>query len=327
MREILPKNTNIDFFRWFPFTVSLSILLFIGSLYIALGSGKTVLGIDYVGGHEFVVKFDVALDSEQIRNALKEVGFEEAIVQAFEVQSHDYSLRVSSDLEAGVVKSKVQSALEKVAAGKFEIGSTDFVGPTIGSELLTKAIWAVGLGLLVILLYVAVRFEFAFALGAVVALFHDVVITLGIYLLAGHEINGSTLAAALTILGHSVNDTIVVFDRVREEIFRRKEFDLKQLINESINLMLSRTIITTGLTWFTALGLYLFGGGAVADLSFFLVVGIVLGAFSTVYIAGPIVLAWDNYRSQRGRSRKGSVAPVASGGKSDGKPGARAATA
>ena len=142
------------------------------------------------------------------------------------------------------------------------------------------------------MIYISVRFEFAFALGAIVALFHDIVIGLGIYLMLGETISVTTLAAALTLLGYSVNDTIVIFDRIREKLITAKSYVLENVINEALTEMLSRTIITSILTLFSAVALLIFGGGEIRDLSLFLVVGIVIGCYSTVFIASPVALWW-----------------------------------
>ena len=174
----------------------------------------------------------------------------------------------------------------------FEILKIDYVGPTAGEELRTQALIAIIISVIGILIYISVRFEFAFALGAIVALFHDIVIGLGIYLLLGDTISVTTLAAALTLLGYSVNDTIVIFDRIREKLITAKSYVLENVINEALTEMLSRTIITSILTLFSAVALLIFGGGEIRDLSLFLVVGIVIGCYSTVFIASPVALWW-----------------------------------
>ncbi len=215
------------------------------------------------------------------------------IVQSFELGSNEFSLRLGGAEDPKAVKEKVSTALKASYQDKFEILKTDFVGPTVGKELRRKALIACLIGLVGILLYVGFRFEASFAVGAVVALFHDVIIAMGIVLAAGHEVSMGTLAVALTIVGYSVNDTIIIFDRIREEILKRKDFELIPLFNEAISCTLSRTIITSILTLFSALALYLLGGGPIEDISLFLVVGIVVGTYSSIFIASPLVLAWE----------------------------------
>jgi preprotein translocase subunit SecF len=197
----------------------------------------------------------------------------------------------------------VLNAVKAAYSGQeIRVLKTDYVGPTVGEELRKKALWATVAGLVFILLYLTFRFEFAFGLGAVVAIFHDVTVSIGIYLAAGFTINMGTIAAALTILGYSVHDTIVVFDRVREELNHRKSFVLSELLNDCINSTLSRTLITTMLTIFSVAALLIFGGSTIADMSFFLLVGLISGTYSTVYIAAPVVLAWEHFRKPLARS-------------------------
>lgn len=299
MMEIIPTTTNIDFLGKRRIAYIFSLLLTLFTLWVWFDKGDSKYGIDFTGGHEIVVKVDGGANSEDIRKALNAGGVEDALVQAFELSSKEYSVRIGDSLESGAMSQKVKAALEGKFPGQVEIRKTDFVGPTIGNELKRNAWIAIIIGLLGILLYVTVRFEFAFAFGAVIALFHDVMIAMGVYLFVGHTINMSTLAAALTIVGYSVNDTVIVFDRMREEIFKRKNYDLVSLMNEVINMYLSRTIVTSALTWFTALALYVFGGGAISDLSLFLVVGILAGTYSTVFIASPLVLFWHSFETKR----------------------------
>ncbi|MCB0335368.1 MAG: protein translocase subunit SecF, partial [Bdellovibrionales bacterium] len=219
--------------------------------------------------------------------------------QAFEEDKNDYAIRIAGSAEdSKSVVEAIGKALEKGFPSGYEVMKTDFVGPTIGAELKKKAITALVVGLLGILGYITYRFEFAFALGAVIALFHDVIVCIGVYLLCGLTLNMATLAAALTIVGYSVNDTIIIFDRMREEMYKRKNFVLRDLMNYSINATLSRTIITSLLTLFSALALLIFGGGAIRDLSLFLVVGVITGTYSTIFIASPIALMWEEMRTK-----------------------------
>ncbi len=290
--EIIAK-TKFDFIakRWYAYTVSLLLVLLTVFMWITKGVEK--YGIDYVGGHEIVVSLPKDSKSSKIRKVLEDAGTKDFVVQAFDLGSGDFSIKLPGDSGDSA---SVLAPIEKALKAEFKdvtIEKTDFVGPTIGSELKRKAIISIIVGLVGILIYITVRFEFAYALGAVVALFHDVVVSLGIYLLCGMTLSMATLAAALTIVGYSVNDTIIIFDRVREELFHSKGLTLKEIFNKSINSTLSRTIITSLLTLFSALALLVFGGGSIADLSLFLVVGIITGSYSTIFIASPIALAWE----------------------------------
>jgi preprotein translocase subunit SecF len=306
--EFIGKKTNFDFIGKWKLAAFVSTLLILGSIYLWLAKGDAKFGVDFRGGHEIVVRLPGA-SSEGIRKALDEKGIKEAIVQSFEVGKDEFSIRLGGEgaEEQQDATRKVKDGVLSTLSGAFpgatiEVLKTDYVGPTVGEELRMKALWATIAGLVFILGYLTFRFEFAFGLGAVVAVFHDVIVSLGFYLLAGYTINMGTIAAALTILGYSVHDTIVVFDRVREEINHRKHFVLSELLNDCINATLSRTLITTMLTIFSVAALLVFGGGTISDLSFFLLVGLISGTYSTIWIAAPIVLAWENFRRPLARS-------------------------
>lgn len=300
--EFLAKTPKINFISLGKWAITLSLALVALTVYQWVHLGDAKYGTDFVGGEEFIMRFnnDVKVDSNKVTSLLQEAGYAEAVVQRFVSKTgNDYALRLPAEGgDPKAVTAKVHEALDKEYAGKYQELSKTFIGPTIGQELKRKAAIATALSLLAILLYITWRFEFAFALGAVVAVFHDVIISVGLYLTAGHNLNMLSLAAMLTIIGYSVNDTIVIFDRMREEIFKRKEYDLVPLMNECINVTLSRTIITSLLTLFAALALWLIGGGSIEDLSFFMVIGIIIGSYSTVFIATPIVLMWENFRNR-----------------------------
>lgn len=309
--ELFPNKLNYDFLGKRYYFYALSLFLVALSVYVWTSQGQEKYGVDFLGGHELVVQVNADTSTQEINKILEENGIEDTFAQAFEPGSRQYVIRLRSEEESKTVREKVSAALEKkfgkTVAGKspegteiqtpaFEILKTDFVGPTVGAELRRKALLAVVIGLLGILIFVAIRFEFAFAFGAVVAVFHDVIVSMGVYLFAGHTINMATLAAALTIVGYSVNDTIVIFDRVREELRNSKGRTLSQLVNDSINATLSRTLITQFLTLLAVLSLLIFGGGELSDLSLFLTAGMIAGTYSTIYIASPIMIAWHKFR-------------------------------
>ncbi|MCB0338034.1 MAG: protein translocase subunit SecF [Bdellovibrionales bacterium] len=307
--QIFSKQPNFDFLGNFRIAVFFSILLIVGSFYVWFERGDQKYGVDYSGGTEVVVKFSGSTSSSDIRKALSASAenFGSVVVQAFEATSNEYSIRVGQSEKSAEVRRHIEEALKKQISVDFEVLKTDYVGPTIGKELRKKALIAVIVGLLGILVYISIRFEFAFALGAVVALFHDVIVCTGLYLMTGREISASTLAAALTIVGYSVNDTIIIFDRCREEILKTQKYDLVAIMNKSVNSTLSRTIITSLLTFFSALTLLLFGGGAIADLSLYLVIGIVAGTYSTIFIASPVVVVWEKYMIAKKKKVHGTV--------------------
>jgi len=298
MLEIIRK-TNFDFLGKRYIAYVFSLILVAASVYTWIARGNNLYDIDFNGGHEFVVRVAEGANSETLRSALAARGLDDAIVQSFELGTNEYSIRLGGKAEdAKDLKEKINSMLKESFAGTGEVLKSDFVGPTVGKELKQKAFLAIIVALIGIVVYVTIRFEFAFALGALVALIHDVIVATGVYLMVGHDINMATVAAALTVVGYSVNDTIVIFDKVREEIFKRKDYDLIPLMNECMNMMLSRTIVTSLLTFFSALALYLFGGGSISDLSLFLLVGIVAGSYSTIFIASPIVFTYEAFRSK-----------------------------
>ena len=298
MLELIKRDSKLDFVGKGVVTGILSLALVAAAIFVFVSGGEAKYGTDFSGGHEFLVTFTGGQDSEQIRAGLEAQKIEDLRVQAFQGQSKEFSIRLGDTSDAQAVRGRMETALKAAFGDTYTIQKTDYVGPTVGKELRRSALTAVIVGIIGILIYIAVRFEFAVALGSIIALFHDVVITTGVYLASGHLISMSTLAAALTIVGYSVNDTVVVFDRVREERAKRPGTPLKTVVNEALNFTLSRTVITHVLTFFSALALYLLGDGEIADLSLFLVVGIVCGAYSTIFVVAPFVVFWERFRGR-----------------------------
>jgi len=295
--EIL-ANTKIDFIGKRRIAYLLSLVLIALSLNQWFRLGDEKYGLDYTGGLEIVVRTTAQAGSETIRTALRERGFEDVTVQSFEPGTGEYSIRLGGVADqVDQAKANLEAALESLYAGELEVLKTDFVGPAVGRELRKQAIWAISIGLIGMLLYITFRFELAFGVGAVVAIFHDVIIATGVYLMSGQRLSMAALAAALTLVGYSVNDTVVVFDRIREEIIKRRDDDLNTVMNDGINVTLSRTVITSVLTLFSAIGILVFGGGALRDISMYLVAGVIVGTYSTVFIASPIALAFSDWQS------------------------------
>ncbi len=304
-----PKNT-INFLSYKKYVFVISALLIIASVYTWISKKDDKYGIDYKGGSEIVVGFEKEAPVQDVRKALSAIGIEGAVVQSFgDEDKNEIAIKVPNDVKGNEEKTDIKSFVEKalnehISSNKFEILKVDFVGPTAGEELRKQSLIAIALSVVGILIYISVRFEFAFALGAVVALFHDIIIGLGLYLLFGRTISVVTLAAALTILGYSVNDTIVVFDRIREKLMGAKNYVLEELVNKSITETFSRTIITSLTTLFTALSLLILGGGEIRDLSLFLVIGIIAGTMSTIFIASPVAIWWSDYQAKREKAKK-----------------------
>ncbi|MCL4167099.1 UNVERIFIED_CONTAM: hypothetical protein GTU68_030530, partial [Idotea baltica] len=213
-------------------------------------------------------------------------------------ESDEYSIRLKSDRDAKTA-GRLKAALSSSEAGAFEVLKEDFVGPIIGDQIRKDGLTAMAIALICILIYITARFEWRFALGAIFALVHDVIITTGVFVWSGHEISASVLAALLTIIGYSLNDTIIVFDRIRENLATPKNLPFLQLVNLSINQTLSRTVLTSVTTLFVVLSLWLLGGGAVSDLAYVLVIGVIVGTYSSIFIACTSVVMLDDYGEKR----------------------------
>ncbi|MCB1234887.1 MAG: protein translocase subunit SecD [Verrucomicrobiae bacterium] len=271
-------------------------------------------GVDLRGGDLVTLRTGKDLTVRQIEDSLADAGLSlKPIVQSEKpVGSEGEFFTVRSEFESG---QKVIAELEKDLGFKFEETTVDSVGSAVGSEMLRTSIMALGLGMLAILLYVTIRYEFAFALGAIVALVHDIVITMGLLTLLRAEISLITVGALLTIAGYSINDTIVVFDRVREGL-RSKRGEVKDVMNYSLNSTLSRTILTGATTLFTVVVLFFFGGPALSNFSLTLIIGVLVGTYSSIFIASPIVLWWarrsgTNLRREILDADSGRVGPAA----------------
>jgi preprotein translocase SecF subunit len=297
-REFFATTPSFDFLGKQRFFLIASALLVILSVGYWVVRGDARYGVDFSGGYEIVVRMTEGVTTEELRKVLDTPDFTDVSVQSFEASSHEFSFRFQSQKDSSDIRALVTSRLSGGMAQRFvEIVKSDFVGPAVGAELQTKGVLAVVLGLIGILLYIAFRFEFAFGFGAIIAVFHDVIVSTGIYLYTGHTISMTTLAAALTILGYSVNDTIVIFDRVRDELqVAKKGETLSTLVNRSINGTLSRTLITQGLTTLSIAALMFLGSGAIAELSVFLFAGMITGTYSTIYIASPAMIWWHRMR-------------------------------
>jgi len=300
--RLFRSGTHFDFIGKKKFTLWVStgaILLSFGSFFY---HGGLRYGVDFAGGLLVQIKFAKPVGISEVRGALEGMGYKDANVQNFggeneflvEVRKTSENLQESS-------KSLQTSLQERFKDKGLEIRRLEVVGPRVGRDLKTKAMWAVGLAFLGILIYVAFRFhQFAYGLGGIVALFHDVIVTYGAISVLNLEYTLSLLAVILTIIGFSINDTIVIFDRVRENIRKVKKQDLVTIFNISINETLERTLLTTGTVMIVVLILFFLGGDVIHDFTTALIVGLVTGTYSTVYIASPVVLFWE----QRVRSRR-----------------------
>ena len=302
--ELIRPNTRIDFIGKKKYTLWISAIVLLISLGSVFLFGGLKYGVDFAGGILIQVKFSKPVDISEVRNAMDTMGSKEAMVQAFGGEN-EYLIRVekaSGDLEA--LSKKIQVSLQEQFKGKpLEVRRVEVVGPKVGKDLKEKAMLALGLSFLAILIYVAWRFkQVSYGLGGIVALFHDVIVTYGAISIAGIEYSLNVLAVILTIIGFSINDTIVIFDRVREDVKKYRKEDLETIFNTAINETLGRTVLTSGTVMMVVLVLFFFGGPVIHDFAFALIVGLITGTYSTVYIASPVVLVWEKYVS-KGRKR------------------------
>ncbi|EAH8541906.1 protein translocase subunit SecF [Campylobacter coli] len=287
--QFFSEKKIYDFMRMRFAAISLSIVLFFGSIYLLWDRGLQ-FGIDFSGGTLIQLKYDTAAPIPQIREILEKQGsFQNLSVTEFGSKEEITIRFLGSNDSLGSDIGEHISALLK-DTGKFEVRRADVVGPKVGDELRNKGLMAIIVSLVAILIYIAIRFEWRFALAAIISEIHDVVITLGAISLFKIDVNLDTLAAVLTVLGYSLNDTIIIFDRIREGIKTNKKSELAPIINESVSATLSRTVLTSGLTLATVVILYLFGGEMIQGFSLALIVGIVVGTLSSIFVASPTLL-------------------------------------
>ena len=315
------KNPKYDFVRWTWHALVLSWLIILaGGLYI--WKNGIPKGVEFSGGTIVIVKFDNVPNLDQIRTALPDGA--NAIVQTYGPDtSREVMIRVpSAGAEAGASLSAqadaVVASLNSAGLGPISgtcspqkpsncISATQIVGPTVGRELTRRGILAMVFALGGILVYIALRFRLSFAVGAVIATIHDLLITLVFLAVFKFEMSLNVIAALLTITGYSMNDTIVIFDRVRENLRSMRREDLATIINTAVNQMMDRTVITGGSTLLAVTALYFFGGEVLKGFAFTMIVGIITGTYSSVFIAAAIVLLWQ----KRGRVKAAPAAPVA----------------
>jgi preprotein translocase subunit SecF len=292
--QILSK-TNYNFLRWKWHAIGLSLAVILGGLAMIATKGMP-LGIDFSGGTLIVVQFEQPVTEEQVRNAVDPLPGEEVVQQYGEAAERRILIRLPQ-MEGAVegnsleqASTGVEQALAKAGLPKFTIVNRELVSAVIGHDLQLRGIYATLASLLAITIYIGIRFRFSFAVGAIVATLHDVLVTLAFLVFFGYDLSLNVVAAILTITGYSVNDTIVIFDRVRENLRSRRREPLDKMVNESVNQTLSRTIITAGTTFLSVLSIFLFGGEALRGFAFTMLVGIVSGTYSTIFIASAIAI-------------------------------------
>ena len=308
------KNPNYDFVRWRWQAIILSwIIILSGVAFIQIhGMPK---GVEFEGGTIVILGFDQAPHIDQVRSALAQgvPDGDNAIVQSYGgAASNQVMVRLrTAGAESGgalsVTADEVTAAIKKANLGNFRIVGTRIVGPTAGADLSRRGTLATVFALGGILLYVAFRFQFSFAVGAVVATLHDLLITLAFLAVFRYELSLNVIAAILTITGYSMNDTIVIFDRIRENMRSMRRDNLAQIVNTSVNQMLDRTLITGGTTMLSVIALYIFGGEVLKGFAFTMIIGIITGTYSSVFIAAAIVVIWQGWRKPK--TAPAAVAP------------------
>jgi len=296
--QLINPDLHVDFLGKRKIAMMLSAAMIILSLGLIIGKGLN-FGIDFTGGTLVEVQFKEAPAVADIRKALKPVGYEQAIIQEFGAPE-EILIRVQnkSNTESSKISTDILDALAAgFGAEAVEMRRVEFVGPQVGEELTQAGIMAVLFAMVAILIYVTFRFKLRFAIGADAALLHDVTILVGVFALTGKEFSLPVVAAILTVIGYSLNDTIVVFDRIRENFaFNRKKKspdDEVDVVNGSINQTLGRTLMTSVTTLLVVAALFLFGGEVIHDFAFALIVGILVGTYSSIYIASPVMLALE----------------------------------
>jgi preprotein translocase subunit SecF len=295
--ELLPQNVNFDFVGKRKFFLILSSILNLLAIVLFFTRGVN-FGIDFAGGTDVRVRFAQSTTAGDLRSDLSDLDLPDLTVQEFGREGKEFLLRFEPETATAMntVAETIKGTLEKKHTGddRFEILSVESVGPKVGEDLRRRGFLAVACTTLFMGIYIAMRFELSFGIGAVIALAHDVLIALLALIVSQTIFDLTTLAAMLTVIGFSVHDTIIVSDRVRENLRKNRRASLAEVINTSINETLSRTILTTGTALLVLLALYFLGGPGLEPFAFTLIVGFLTGTYSSIYIAAPVVLFWSN---------------------------------
>lgn len=304
------RTTNIDWLGKKWYFLGFSLIFSVAGVLSLLFWHHLPLGVDFKGGTQVTVVFAGTPNEDHIRTALQAAGINDARVK----QMSDPSGNSANTEVISLPESKNESTQDQGRAAiegalsanyhdsAFTVQKVDIVGPTAGKQLQKQAFFATLYSLAGMLVYLWFRFELIYGLAAVVAVFHDTLITIGAFSLTNQEIDLTVIAAILTLVGYSMNDTIVVFDRIRENLLTNRREPLADVVNRSINNTLSRTVIASGLTFLTVLSLYLFGGPVLHGFSFALVIGILIGTYSSIAVAAPMLVAYQDWRASKGRA-------------------------
>ena len=293
--KLVPDNSAFDFLRQLKITASMSVFLVLASIGLFFVNGLN-LGIDFRGGILLEARSQTAVDIADVRADLSRLALGDISIQSF---GSDRDVLIRVQRQEGDEKAQI-AAIQRITSALgdgFDIRRTEFVGPTIGAELAEKGMLAVGCALLAIMIYIWFRFEWQFSIAAIIALSHDVLSTVGLFALVRFEFNLATVAAILTIAGYSINDTVVVFDRVRENLRKYKSWDQNKILNKSLNETLSRTVMTSVTTALALLAIIIFGGAVLRDFALAMLWGVTIGTYSSIFVAVGLISRFDLKRS------------------------------
>ncbi len=301
--QLIKPDINIDFVGKRKAALIFSIVMILIGLASLVVKGGPNYGIDFTGGTLVQVKFAKPTDATAIKKSLSGLDLGNPVVQSFGDNQNEFLIRVEK--ASGELKGLSQQ-IEKVLdqtyeTGNVEIRRVEMVGPQVGKDLRNKGMKALLYAMLGLLVYISWRFEFRFAVGAIVALLHDVLITLGAFSVFGKEIDLPIIAAFLAIIGYSLNDTIIVYDRIRENKGKYHKETFPYIINRSINETLSRTLLTSGTTLLVVLALFILGGGVIHNFAFAMLVGVLVGTYSSIFVASPILIFWDEKKAKKAK--------------------------
>jgi preprotein translocase subunit SecF len=290
-------HSKIDFMRMHKLAIVASVVCIILSIALVAVKGLN-FGIDFSGGILIEIRAD-KIDAEKLRSTLSSKIKD---VQIQNIGADDFLIRVAKSAEESSSEQEVVKNIQAIISHNFsgvEYRKVDYVGPQVGTELIGKGVMALLMSFIFIMIYIWVRFDWQFGLGGIFALLHDTFLTLGFYSITGLEFNLTSIAAILTVIGYSINDSVVIYDRIRENLRKFKKHDLADLINSSINSTLSRTLLTSGATLLSLLALVLFGGDVLKSFSQAAFFGILVGTYSSIYISAPILLYLDPRKNQK----------------------------
>ena len=307
------RQPNIDWLGKKWYFLGFSLIFSVAGLLSILFWHHLPLGVDFKGGTHITVSFAAPANEDHLRQAMDRAGIHDATIQRISARVGDTGAQnqeiialpqsTATDANHDAGRAAVENALHaNYHDSAFTVQQVDIVGPTAGKQLQKQALWATLYSLLGMLVYLWFRFELIYGVAAVVAVFHDTLITIGAFSLTNQEITLTVIAAILTLIGYSMNDTVVVFDRIRENLALSRRESLSAIVNRSINQTLSRTVLSSGLTFLTVMSLYLFGGEVLHGFSFALVVGILIGTYSSIAVAAPMLVAWQDSRAAKGKA-------------------------